>query len=558
MAEEPRSDAVDQDIVAALSPPLRLMFSFLCCMEESDRQSGVIRPVWPQLWPRLGLSGDVIDVAAALEPLERAGLIEIAEETASGGQAAAIYRLHPEKAEAGRAQASEDLRAAVDDELANFWGAVFQLAQAQDMGGAGGLAIHAGRSAVLYMLRRQRWQDAAAVLERLVSRDSSPEVLDMALPPLQHIAAATADTEDWLQNAGLLAQVLRRSGGREEAEALLREILTKAVERADFHTALAESSELISLLREQGRLEETLALVDEKREYTRRVGLGPWTQLWDEVQRLQLLEAMGRHEEVLEAMDVLGERMQQLPEKSEQEESVEPWNVYETILNLGTTAAINLAQWELALALNGEVMASQQARGAPNLELARTYFNNYVPLLRLGSHDEAWRLLLRCRYEFEQERDVAPLGKVFSALADLESRREQFDQAMKFAEAALRYSYLAGSAEDCSLSHFNLADYLTRADGEPAQALAHRLAAAVIDFQSSSGRWGIMLEGLARHLAAFAEEPPLPKSFAELCALVEQIEGVRLREVFEAPPRRATTGDEALAQVLRLAQETSL
>lgn len=48
----------------------------------------------------------------------------------------------------------------------------------------------------------------------------------------------------------------------------------------------------------------------------------------------------------------------------------------------------------------------------------------------------------------------------------------------------------------------------------------------------------------------------MPRSFAALCSLVEQIEGVRFRELWEALPRRAPSGDEALAEVLRLARET--
>ena len=56
-------------------------------------------------------------------------------------------------------------------------------------------------------------------------------------------------------------------------------------------------------------------------------------------------------------------------------------------------------------------------------------------------------------------------------------------------------------------------------------------------------------------LARDLEETAAPSSFAEVCAAVEQVEGVRFRQLFEALPRRAASADDALAQVLTLARQ---
>jgi len=88
----------------------------------------------------------------------------------------------------------------------------------------------------------------------------------------------------------------------------------------------------------------------------------------------------------------------------------------------------------------------------------------------------------------------------------------------------------------------------------PETALAHRLAAGAIRFQTGSGRLATTLWNLAIDFAQFIPDPPpLPESFDELCRMVEAVEGVRFRELFERLPRRAATGDEALREVLRLA-----
>jgi hypothetical protein len=70
-------------------------------------------------------------------------------------------------------------------------------------------------------------------------------------------------------------------------------------------------------------------------------------------------------------------------------------------------------------------------------------------------------------------------------------------------------------------------------------------------FQTESGELASTLTALGRELA----ETAAPTSFAEVCADVERVEGVRFRELFAALPQRAVSGDDALAQVLALARQ---
>jgi hypothetical protein len=185
-----------------------------------------------------------------------------------------------------------------------------------------------------------------------------------------------------------------------------------------------------------------------------------------------------------------------------------------------------------------------------------TRFNDYSPLLRLGRYGEARTLLHTCRAVFEAEHDIERLGRVFSALANLEDTLGHQAQAISFVETALRYNYLAGSPEDCAISHNNLSVYLKGAGRNRKVVLAHRLAAGVIDLQTGSGGLPSTLQNLAMDFAEYAPGlPPLPDDFAELCRLVEAVEGVHFRELFERLPRRAATGDEALAAVRQGAQE---
>ncbi len=61
---------------------------------------------------------------------------------------------------------------------------------------------------------------------------------------------------------------------------------------------------------------------------------------------------------------------------------------------------------------------------------------------------------------------------------------------------------------------------------------------------------------MASHLTDFTASPPLPADFATLCEIVEQVEGVRFRDLFERLPKdQADRGDAALQQVLALARQ---
>ena len=127
-------------------------------------------------------------------------------------------------------------------------------------------------------------------------------------------------------------------------------------------------------------------------------------------------------------------------------------------------------------------------RGATALEVTRTRFNDSSPA-PTEPLPRGRTLLWGCKAAFEAAGDLANLGKVFSALADLENNLGHGDQAVRHEQTALRYKYREGDPEVCAISHFNLATYQRRWGGSPGAALAHRLAAAVIRLQTGDGRF---------------------------------------------------------------------
>lgn len=573
-------------VVGRLSATAQTLFAFLCRLEPGDRVQNVVQANWGDVLKRLGgtpataaLAAPEQGLPAALDALRAAGLIEVVSPTLDAPQRARLrqqlagqpgapaateldaqlaawlaarttYAIHPGVAEAALARVEAALLAATDTELGNFFLAQFHHGLETENAGSGAMVTEAARRGLPYLMRAERWEEASTLIEELLRRDKSPDTLAFGLPLAESIAKATAGSEGELENAGVWARALAAAGRREEAEKALRAIIERARERGQYQLASSMSGELANLLWALGHVDEALTVVEATADDTRRAGLGPWTQLSDEVRRLQLLARLGRYDEVLAAVEELRPRLAALPEESDADEAVVPWNVRETLLDTGRSAALHSARWETALALNAEILDSTEKRGAGALERARTRFNDYGPLLRLGRVDDARTLLLGCRKVFEAERDIEMLGKVYSALANLEDQTGNADAAARFERLALGYKYQHGEPETCAASHHNLAVYLQRGEGEVSQALAHGLAAAVLRLQIRSGELKTSFRNLAQD-----DLPPAPPPFADVVAAVETVEGVRFAALFERLPRTVPDGDAALAAVWQTVAE---
>ena len=454
------------------------------------------------------------------------------------------------RSEAARATAAAAVLAAADVELGDYHLAGVRHGLETESEGGGETVVDAARRGVPYLMRAQRWDAASTLLEKMLQRDQSPEALAYALPLLERIVTATAGTDRGLSDAGVLAKALRWAGRSEEAERRLRDLVPRARQQGDHRLASGAAGDLANLLLGSGRLNEALEVIEAMADDTRRAGLGPWTRLADEGRRLQVLAAMGRYDEVLAEVERLRVHLASLPKQSDADETVSHWNVREALLDTGRTAALGSERWQQALALNAEIVQLQAARGATALECASTRYNDYSPLLRLQRFADARTLLLECRKVFEAERQVEMLGKVYSALADLEDEVGDRETAVRFEELALGYKYQHGDPEACAVSHHNLANYLARQGIDPARVLAHRLAAATLRVQTRSGRLSSTLRNLAK-----SNLPAAPPAFAEVVAQVETVPGVRFAALFERLPRTVADGDAALAEVWRLLAE---
>jgi CHAT domain len=523
----------------------RVLFWFLCCLEEGDRIRPVAEANWVRVWARLGRDGDPPDLIQGLAGLADRGLVAVRTGAAKADES---YGIHPGVAGAGRARAGKQFQDAADVELAAFWEAVADDALAREAEArTTGMVVRAGLAAAPYLLRQEQWYTAAYLLERAYQRDQSRATAAAVLPALQAIAA----TGQIPEASGALANVLRLIDPA-AAERQMRAILDAAMTRGDYRAASLAAGDLITLCRDSGRLGEALALASQKAGYTRRAGLGLWTQLLDEGRRLQILNQMGRAGEVLTEVERLRAHMQTLPAAPDPDETVYPWNIREGLLDTGRSAALQLGRWADALELNAAATASQRDRGALAGEIAGSRFNDYYPLIRLGRNDEALALLLECRQAFEHTHDIRMLGKTLGALAEVEYQRGHDEAAITLIRDALRYSYLGGDVTAIAVAYHNLGAYSPR---QTATALACHLAAALIrTLADASGA-----DGSARaagvDLRAAGTGAGLPADVAGLCEQVAGIPGTDLGRLIDALAPRPGTAQQVLGELLAQVRE---
>ena len=191
-----------------LSPEARLMAEFVACLEDSDRQSFIIKANWADLWRRLDQPNDAPAPGPLMEILAGAALIEAEPVLATGGSLTAgtgkhteageepgmaadpggepvvAYRVHPGVASVILTAAGQGVREAADTELAAFWAEVAIDSIDREGGEDSALVARAGLAAAPYLLRREDWATAGALLDSALRRDASPDVAQAALPAL--------------------------------------------------------------------------------------------------------------------------------------------------------------------------------------------------------------------------------------------------------------------------------------------------------------------------------------------------------------------------------------
>lgn len=543
-------------VAATLPASARLLLQALCRMEETDRNTTVLDANWPVLWRRLGQPGEPPPLAYGTTSLIAAALIltDPADDRADQNEPAR-YRIHPGVVEVVQATTPDPVIAAIDEQLAAWWTTVAEgwRVEQQQADNDTNQLLRGVLAAARYLLRQHAYNAASCLLERTLIRYSYSLTTSLAtIPLLRRVAEATNAVKDLL----VLGAAIRRVD-LGEAETLLSRAYDQAVANSEYPLASTAAGELVALLRDQGRLRDALTMAEDKIAHTRRAGFGYWTQLSDQGRRLQILYLLGHHERVLLEVPALRSLMADLPGQHAHNDRVDPWNVREGVLDIGRLSAVALERWYEALDLNEEIIRTRRQRGVSPVEIARTWFNDYVPLLRLGRLTDLDQLLCDCCDVFDAAGDLAQLAAAFGARADVEAHRDRPLEAIDFQRIALRLWYSCRDPGEISSAHHNLANYLSRAAGKPREQRAHRLIALLINHLTGNTR--AQAETLAVLASELREEtngrdaPTLPRTLSEVVRLVDTNDGIRFHTLLVTLCPEPVSAEHVLASLLTIA-----
>ena len=341
----------------------------------------------------------------------------------------------------------------------------------------------------------------------------------------------------------------------ERSVAALQEILDTAAGRGDYLTARAASHFMTAALRRTGRLPEALRSADLKVAYGRQANLGPWTQLSDKAERLQIRTEAGLDGQSIltEAVSLIAEA-DRLPQESAEQRGIDPHWVRESLLRSAASAALRLGQWPDALRFVQTEVRSLRNRGAPPAEVADAEFNAFTALVETGRIPEATELLDRCEAVFRQEgsRWYLQLDLTKQARAQLATLTGDLTSALELQSEAFDWLYRSGDVTQIQRAHSNFGRWLEEADQFSARALAHELAAGLL--AELIGQAPDVHTITKRMFLTAGEYPATP---AALCAVVDETPGVHLGELLESLSEgTAATPGEVLHRLLRRARDS--
>ncbi|MEU9143990.1 tetratricopeptide repeat protein [Streptomyces sp. NPDC048349] len=532
-----------EDAAASLPQEARILFRFLCALEDADREAGpIVNSIWEDVWGAFGGEGEAPALDPVLAALTRSGLAEVVRDPAIENAVRSVL-MHPITVEAGRGLLTGEEYEAVTGVVAAFWWFCIQQSRREENSRM--VVFYAGR-AVPYLLALERPREALAVLSMITGRDMSAETVSAVQVWLADVDELARGTDVEPDVDKLRTDLLVRSRNV-SIEAELRASLDNAVGAGDHQAAALTSGQLVNVLILTGRAEEALEVAERGEEHARRAGRDPWRRLTAQLQVVQALVAAGRYEEALPHVRRLSRRLGKLG--ADESGVHDRWHVSEVLLNAGVRAAMKLRRWEEALEFGDGIVMSMAQRGAPELEIAQAEYNNAFLLREFGQPARAREVLRRCQAVFEKERDLAQLAGVRQSLAELEVREGRYTEAAELLRDALRLLYSARDTPDPAAirdTHATLAAHLTNGGAIGAEAFHQLLAVSIIDRLTGSSRLEETIDRL-RWVATRYDD--LPGSLDDLIEAVDAVPGVRFAALLAVLPGGRPAAEHVLAEL---------
>jgi tetratricopeptide (TPR) repeat protein len=436
-------------------------------------------------------AGEPVTVEMIAAAVGRVPAIDLDELCASGlvvreGEAYAFHELVAERATAWVEKHPDERRGKTEADIWTVYGERYH-ALFKELLAAGkrDLASEAGQRGIRFLVRARAFERLGGFASGVVIGTSDPALLGRVIADLQVAAGdVPAGQTRWRLRLNL-ADALSRAGRPDQALSLYALAAEEAEAAEHWSDLCAIYGNWANALSDVGQLDRARETHLKSADAARRAGRPRVTVVGSELEALRVDVEQGRAEDALPAIEAkLGEvrawwalrqQGQRVPEAPDDEELA---RTLVSGLDISRQANLALERWQPCLDLLGELEQVERDLGTGEHEVARTRFNRYRPLLRLGYRAEARTVLEGCLEVFHRVGDVTTEAGTLTGLAEVWNRLGDPTQAIALERRSLAVGDRLADPGARAISHNNLANYL-HAAGTPAEAPSHQLAALV-------------------------------------------------------------------------------
>jgi tetratricopeptide (TPR) repeat protein len=533
LAAEPVAEELIQEVWSGRSleeervDQLRALLAMEAQLPEELREAFSKMPLEVRAaMEQVGEAAAVPPVGPLLEELTRAGLLTV-EETGVYG----FHELVRERTAAWMATHSAEKGGRTEEQVWVAYGeryaAAFEALLQAGEEGSREKALEAGRRGISYLVRARAFDRLGSFASGVVTSTWDPRLLRRVTAELEGVVEQVPPGKPRWSLRTYLADALARAGRPDAALPLYEQALAEAEEADDWGAIGWICQNWANAVGNVGRLDDAKSIYLRGAEAMAKAGSPRVRVLGSELEAFRIDLMQGGAERALPEVE---SRVQEVRGWWQRHRAGEPdpkapdpvdlTRALISGLDIVRQANLALERWEACLGVITESEEIKRALGEGEHELARTRFNRYFPLLRLGRLDEAQRVLERCLTVFRGLGDLPDEAKVLSALSSLWVQRGDLEQAAGLGRQALAVRNRLPDLEGRSSSHGNLAIYLEHL-GVMEDAARHRLARIAYDLVMGHRHFlAITSRGLAeaiRHAAASGGRYELSR-LAELLA----------------------------------------
>ncbi|MDM8536119.1 CHAT domain-containing protein [Desulfobacterales bacterium HSG17] len=383
-----------------------------------------------------------------------------------------------------------------------------------------------GRRALTYIVRAEAFEKLIGFASDLVITTRNPQQLQAVIAELKSILEQVPEGKTRWSVRTYIADALDNSGQTGQSLAFYEQAVEEAESEQNWTDVGAICQNWANALGNAGRLSQARETYQRSAQAGRKAGSPEINIIAAELEALRIDIFQGQVKEALPKIEAILSKLRNWWQSHKKGQNIPHApdaaflsRVLISALDIASAAHQSLKNWQNCLDLDKETEETKQVLGESEHELARTKYNQYGALIRLGKLSEAQQVLEGCLQVFKKADDLTMQSKTLSGLANIWKERGDLPRAIELEQQALAVKERLDDPGTLAVSHGNLSNYLY-ASGKMEDSAFHRLAQMVYRIITNN-KQGLThcLRNLAIHIKQGAQTNT-PYTLANLATLL--------------------------------------